>query len=56
MLPKDKGGVVDPKLKVYGTVNIRVCDLSILPLHFAAHPQGCCSGFFNACRFLTVPG
>ncbi|TFY75596.1 hypothetical protein EWM64_g8416 [Hericium alpestre] len=45
MLPKDKGGVVDPKLKasrtsfVYGVENIRVCDLSILPIHFAAHPQ-----------------
>ncbi|EIN09187.1 alcohol oxidase, partial [Punctularia strigosozonata HHB-11173 SS5] len=38
MLPKDKGGVVDPDLKVYGTTNLRVVDLSILPLHFAAHP------------------
>ncbi|TFK47587.1 alcohol oxidase [Heliocybe sulcata] len=39
MLPKDKGGVVDPKLKVYGTSNIRVADLSVLPLHFASHTQ-----------------
>ncbi|KAI0030850.1 alcohol oxidase [Vararia minispora EC-137] len=39
MLPKDKGGVVDPELKVYGTSNVRICDLSILPLHFASHPQ-----------------
>ncbi|KIP10402.1 hypothetical protein PHLGIDRAFT_240841 [Phlebiopsis gigantea 11061_1 CR5-6] len=39
MLPRDKGGVVDPTLKVYGTTNLRVVDLSIVPLHFAAHPQ-----------------
>ncbi|KAI0797157.1 alcohol oxidase [Abortiporus biennis] len=37
MLPKDKGGVVDPDLKVYGTANIRVVDLSILPLQFSSH-------------------
>ncbi|KAF9073604.1 GMC oxidoreductase [Rhodocollybia butyracea] len=39
MLPKDKNGVVDPKLKVYGTKNIRVVDLSVVPLQFAAHTQ-----------------
>ncbi|THU92828.1 alcohol oxidase [Dendrothele bispora CBS 962.96] len=40
MLPKEKNGVVDPKLKVYGTKNIRVADMSIVPLHFTAHSQG----------------
>ncbi|KAI0746055.1 GMC oxidoreductase [Earliella scabrosa] len=39
MLPKELGGVVDPKLKVYGTKNIRVVDLSVLPLHISVHPQ-----------------
>ncbi|GJE89858.1 GMC oxidoreductase [Phanerochaete sordida] len=39
MLPREDGGVVDPDLKVYGTKNVRVVDLSIVPLHFAAHPQ-----------------
>ena len=31
MLPKDEGGVVDEKLKVYGTRNLRVvcCGLSV---------------------------
>ncbi|KAI1787199.1 GMC oxidoreductase [Ganoderma leucocontextum] len=39
MLPQDKGGVVDASLKVYGTTNIRVADLSTLPLITAAHTQ-----------------
>jgi choline dehydrogenase-like flavoprotein len=32
MLPKEKGGVVDEKLVVYGTKNLRLVDASIFPL------------------------
>ena len=39
MLPKGKGGVVDHRLVVYGTANLRVVDASIIPIHFTAHPQ-----------------
>ena len=39
MLPREMDGVVDPTLRVYGTKNIRVVDLSIAPLHVAAHTQ-----------------
>lgn len=39
MLPRDKGGVVDTKLKVYGTKNLRIADLSIAPLHFGSPSQ-----------------
>lgn len=32
MLPEGKGGVVNEKLLVYDTTNLRVCDASIFPL------------------------
>lgn len=39
MLPREKGGVVDPQLKVYGTENLRVADISVMPVHISSHPQ-----------------
>ncbi|KAJ7493931.1 alcohol oxidase [Mycena latifolia] len=39
MLPLEDGGVVDTQLKVYKTTNIRVVDISIIPLHIGAHTQ-----------------
>jgi choline dehydrogenase-like flavoprotein len=39
MLPKKDGGVVDPKLVVYGTRNLRVVDASIMPVLISAHLQ-----------------
>lgn len=39
MLPREKNGVVNPQLIVYGTKNLRVADLSIIPVHFASHTQ-----------------
>ncbi|KAE9408774.1 alcohol oxidase [Gymnopus androsaceus JB14] len=58
MLPKDKNGVVDPTLKVYGTKNIRVVDVSIIPLQFAAHTQATAyiiaeQGLSSALSFLS---
>jgi choline dehydrogenase-like flavoprotein len=32
MMREDIGGVVDERLRVYGTKNVRVCDASILPM------------------------
>lgn len=37
MLPRDLGGVVDNDFKVYGTRNVRVVDLSVVPLQIAGH-------------------
>ena len=37
LLPKKDGGVVDARLKVYGTHNLRVIDASIMPVLISAH-------------------
>ena len=37
MLPRKMGGVVDNAFRVYGTRNVRVVDLSIVPLQVAGH-------------------
>ncbi|KAI0200708.1 GMC oxidoreductase [Astrocystis sublimbata] len=37
MMSRELGGVVDSKLKVYDTENVRVVDASILPLQFSGH-------------------
>lgn len=37
MMPREKGGVVDSELKVYGTSNVRVVDASVLPFQVCGH-------------------
>lgn len=39
MMPKNKGGVVDPELRVFGTSNLRIVDASIMPTILSAHVQ-----------------
>lgn len=47
MLPREKNGVVDANLRVYGTKNIRVVDLSVVPLQVASHTQSMYSQRFE---------
>lgn len=37
MLPRDKGGVVDANLRVYGLSNVRVADASVPPTALSTH-------------------
>ncbi|KAF5379433.1 hypothetical protein D9615_006513 [Tricholomella constricta] len=37
MAPRDIGGVVSPKMVVYGTKNLRVVDAGSMPINIAAH-------------------
>ncbi|KAL2268823.1 hypothetical protein VTJ83DRAFT_3669 [Remersonia thermophila] len=39
MRPRRDGGVVDARLTVYGTTNLKVADASIIPVQMSAHPQ-----------------
>lgn len=39
MLPLEDGGVVDPRLRVWGTRNLRVVDASVIPVLIASHTQ-----------------
>lgn len=53
MLPREKNGVVDGSLRVYGTKNIRVVDLSVVPLQISAHTQG--TFYLSITSFIRVP-
>lgn len=40
MLPSDKGGVVDSRLRVYGVDGLRIADVSIMPTVPDTHTSG----------------
>lgn len=55
MMPRDDGGVVDPRLRVYGTRGLRVVDAGVMPMIPGGHLQASVYaiaekvGFFSLC-------
>ena len=54
MLPREDGGVVDPRLVVYGTSNLRVVDASIMPVLISAHIQTAVYGIAEVAADLII--
>ncbi|KAL7928401.1 alcohol oxidase [Trichoderma chlorosporum] len=56
MLPQKDGGVVNPKLMVYGTSNLRVVDASVIPVLPSAHIQTAVYGIAERAAQFIVEG
>ncbi|KAI1173698.1 GMC oxidoreductase [Nemania sp. FL0916] len=55
-MPRDMGGVVDDEGRVYGCRNLRVCDLSIVPIVPRCNTQATAYGLAEHMARMIVPG
>ncbi|GAA5927255.1 hypothetical protein JCM3775_002496 [Rhodotorula graminis] len=56
MQPRQYGGVVSPSLKVYGTANVRVVDVSVVPIHVSSHTQSVAYAIAEKAAALILAG
>lgn len=56
MLPLELGGVVDEKVKVHGTKNVRVVDASIIPSQLSGHTMGPVYGVAEKAAVIILEG
>ncbi|GAA5894803.1 hypothetical protein JCM8208_006076 [Rhodotorula glutinis] len=56
MQPRQYGGVVSPSLRVYGTANVRVVDVSVVPIHVSSHTQSVAYAIAEKAAALILAG
>lgn len=54
VLPRKDGGVVGPRLKVHGTQNLRVVDVSIMPVLVGSHTQTAAYGIAEVAADIII--
>jgi choline dehydrogenase len=55
MLPEALGGVIDEELRVYGTLNLRIVDSSIVPISMSAHMTAPLYGISENAYNIIIP-
>jgi choline dehydrogenase-like flavoprotein len=56
MMPRERGGVVDAELRVYGTRNVRVVDASVMPFTTRANTMAAVYGIAEKAADIIMAG